>query len=71
MISAESAINQIEVGISLQQALDDFKKRFIELNLKNTKGNQSKAAEIMGIQRTYLSRLISKYSIKKLPKNPE
>lgn len=68
MIDAGSAISQIEVGISLQQALDDFKKRFIELNLKNTNGNQSKAAEIMGIQRTYLSRLISKYGIKKVMK---
>jgi Nif-specific regulatory protein len=68
MIEAGIAMNQIEVGISLQQALDDFKKRFIELNLKNTNGNQSKAADIMGIQRTYLSRLIAKYGIKKTPK---
>jgi Nif-specific regulatory protein len=65
MIDSGISINQIEVGISLQQALDDFKKKFIELNLKNTNGNQSKAADIMGIQRTYLSRLISKYGIKK------
>jgi len=68
MIDNGSTFGEIEIGISLQQALDDFKKRFIELNLKNTNGNQSKAAEIMGIQRTYLSRLISKYGIKKLPK---
>jgi DNA-binding protein Fis len=33
------------------------------LNLQNTGGNRSKAAKIMGIQRTYLSRLISKYNI--------
>jgi len=65
MVNNGCAINQIEIGVSLQQALDDFKKRFIELNLKNTNGNQTKAAEIMGIQRTYLSRLISKYGIGK------
>jgi DNA-binding protein Fis len=28
-------------------------------------GNQSKAADVMGIQRTYLSRLISRYKIQK------
>jgi Nif-specific regulatory protein len=69
MIDAGAIVNQIEIGISMQQALDDFKKRFIELNLKNTNGNQSKAAEIMCIQRTYLSRLITKYGIKKIEKN--
>jgi Nif-specific regulatory protein len=68
MVDSGSAIDHIEVGISLQQALDDFKKKFIELNLKNTNGNQSKAADMMGIQRTYLSRLIAKYGIKKIQK---
>ncbi len=70
MVDASTALNHIEVGISLQQALDDFKKRFIELNLRNTNGNQSRAADIMGIQRTYLSRLITKYGIKKNHKEP-
>jgi DNA-binding protein Fis len=43
--------------------MDDFKQRFIIANLKYTGGNQSKAAVVMGIQRTYLSRLISQYRI--------
>jgi len=53
----------MEVGLSLKEALDDFKKEFVTLNLKDTGGNRSKAAKVMGIQRTYLSRLISKYNI--------
>ena len=36
----------------------------IILNLKHTKGNRSQAAKIMDIQRTYLSRLISKFGLK-------
>jgi Nif-specific regulatory protein len=53
----------LEVGLTLKAALDRFKKEFIILNLKHTDGNRSKAAKIMDIQRTYLSRLISQYQI--------
>ncbi|MBN1848367.1 MAG: sigma 54-interacting transcriptional regulator [Deltaproteobacteria bacterium] len=53
----------LEVGLTLKEALDRFKKEFILLNLKHTDGNRSKAAKIMDIQRTYLSRLISQYQI--------
>ena len=53
----------MKVGLTLKQGLDEFKKEFIALNLKHTGGNRSKAAEIMDIQRTYLSRLISKYHL--------
>jgi Nif-specific regulatory protein len=53
----------LEVGISLKEAEDRFKKEFITLNLKHHQGNRSKAAKTMRIQRTYLSRLISKYGL--------
>jgi len=65
MFKTDSSINSIEFGYTLQEAVDDFKKKFIKVNLNHTNGNQSKAAAIMGIQRTYLSRLISKFGIKK------
>jgi Nif-specific regulatory protein len=58
--------SDIRVGLTLDEAMNDFKKGFITLNLKHTAGNRSKAAEIMGIQRTYLSRLISKYSLQNI-----
>ncbi len=54
----------LQIGLTLEEALNQFKKEFIILNLKNTGGNRSKAAKIMDIQRTYLSRLISKFGLK-------
>ena len=56
----------MEVGLTLKEALDRFKKEFIVINLKSTRGNRSRAAKVMGIQRTYLSRLISKYNIQEI-----
>ena len=53
----------MEIGLSLKDAMDKFKKEFIALNLKHTGGNKSNAAKKMGIQRTYLSRLISQYNL--------
>jgi Nif-specific regulatory protein len=54
----------LQVGLTLEEALNQFKKEFIVLNLKHTAGNRSKAAKLMDIQRTYLSRLISKFEVK-------
>jgi Nif-specific regulatory protein len=53
----------LEAGITLKEAEDRFKKEFITINLKHHQGNRSRAAKTMGIQRTYLSRLISKYGL--------
>ena len=53
----------MEVGLSLKEAIDMFKKEFITLNLRHTDGNRSLAAKKMQIQRTYLSRLIAKYKL--------
>jgi Nif-specific regulatory protein len=59
-----SSPHGLEVGLTLQEALDKFKRAFIEMNLAHTGGNRSKAAKVMDIQRTYLSRLISKYDLR-------
>ena len=56
----------LQVGLTLEDALNRFKKEFIVLNLKHTGGNRSQAAKVMDIQRTYLSRLISKYDLKEI-----
>jgi Nif-specific regulatory protein len=53
----------LEVGLTLNEAINRFKKEFIIANLKHAGGNRTKAAKKMDIQRTYLSRLISKYNI--------
>jgi Nif-specific regulatory protein len=62
--SSRSHYPGLQVGLTLDEALNQFKKEFILLNLKHTGGNRSKAAQTMSIQRTYLSRLISKYNVK-------
>lgn len=61
--SAKSSFSGLQVGLTLDEALNQFKKEFIIINLKHTDGNRSKAAKIMDIQRTYLSRLITKYEL--------
>jgi len=53
----------MKVGVTLKEATDLFKKEFIELNLRHTGGNRSLASKNMDIQRTYLSRLISRYNL--------
>jgi Nif-specific regulatory protein len=54
----------IEVGMTLKDAQDIFKKEFLKKTLAYTHGSQKKAAEILEIQRTYLSRLISEFSLR-------
>jgi Nif-specific regulatory protein len=56
----------LKIGLTLDEALNEFKKEFILLNLRHTGGNRSNAAKIMDIQRTYLSRLITRYEIRDL-----
>jgi Nif-specific regulatory protein len=53
----------MKVGLTLKEATDIFKQEFVRLNLKHTNGNRSLAAKTMQIQRTYLSRLISKFNL--------
>ncbi|MBW2646278.1 MAG: sigma 54-interacting transcriptional regulator [Deltaproteobacteria bacterium] len=55
--------NDIQVGMSLKNAVDHFKKEFIIMTLNSTGGNKSKAAKVLDVQRTYLSRLVSKYNL--------
>ena len=54
---------EISPGVPLEDALKKFKKEFISQTLSLTKNNQSKAAELLGIQRTYLNRLIKELGI--------
>ena len=63
MIDSRPQMPRIKPGLTLQEATNHFKKEFIRLNLEKVNGSRTKAASVMGIQRTYLSRLISKYDI--------
>lgn len=56
----------VRVGLTLEEAINNFKKEFIASTLRHAAGSRSEAAKILGIQRTYLSRLISRYDLKKV-----
>ncbi len=61
---AEKSPEEITAGMPLDEALLKFKKQFIVKTLELTDGNQSKAADILNIQRTYLSKLIKELGLK-------
>jgi Nif-specific regulatory protein len=53
-------------GMDLKHAVNLFKKNFITHVLQNSGWNQTRAAKYLGIQRTYLSRLIKDLEISKV-----
>lgn len=55
---------EIQIGKPLEKAILNFKKQFIKKTLDHTQNNQTKAAELLQIQRTYLNRLIKELDIK-------
>ena len=65
-ISPGAPKSGLEVGLTLRQALNAFKRDFIKLNLNHTSGNRTEAARVMGIQRTYLSRMITKLGLQEV-----
>jgi Nif-specific regulatory protein len=50
-------------GKQLKEAINVFKKHYIHQTLEMNRWNQTKTARILGIQRTYLSRLIKELEI--------
>jgi DNA-binding NtrC family response regulator len=60
----EGLITQmIERGILFEEAVAEFEKRFIKRVLDRTNGNQSKAAESLGMHRNTLSRKMGEYKL--------
>ena len=60
----EGLVNQmIERGILFDEAVGEFEKRFIKRVLDRSNGNQSRAAEVLGIHRNTLSRKIDAYKL--------
>ena len=58
-----AAVSAGDVG-GLKSATDTFKRTYIRTVLETTGGNQTAAASILKIQRTYLSRLMKELNIK-------
>lgn len=48
----------LRAGFTYHGAIDDYRRELIEKTLAQTQGNRAAAAKILGLQRTYLSRLI-------------
>jgi transcriptional regulator with GAF, ATPase, and Fis domain len=60
---SQDAPIEVTVGASLKDANDAFRHTFITNTLKSTGGNRTKAAKILNVQRSYLSRLIKELQI--------
>jgi len=59
----QKAAGDTEIGTPLEQAILNFKKQFITRTLNSTNNNQTEAAKLLDIQRTYLNRLIKELKI--------
>ena len=53
----------IEQGVLLDQARDEFEKKFIAAALDKTNGNQTRAARMLGVHRNTLGRKIALHKL--------
>jgi transcriptional regulator with PAS, ATPase and Fis domain len=53
----------VERGILLEEAVNEFEKKFIKRVLERANGNQSRAAKVLGIHRNTLSRKVDTYKL--------
>jgi DNA-binding NtrC family response regulator len=53
----------VERGILLEEAVQEFEKKFIRQALEQSGGNQSRAASLLGIHRNTLSRKLEEYKL--------
>jgi len=60
-----AVIEELGTDTCLKTALKKFKKTYVRKILELEKWNQTKAAKVLGIQRTYVSRLINELEIQK------
>jgi len=51
-------------GMPYYEMIDDFRRQVITAALTRTQGNQAAAAKILGLQRTYLSRLVKSLGVR-------
>ena len=54
----------LDRGIRLDEALEEFEKRFLQTALVRTAGNQCKAAELVHVHRNTLARKITQHRLK-------
>ena len=56
----------VEPALTLKEAVNEFKRNYITKVLEKVGWKQTKASDILKIQRTYLSRLINELNINKM-----
>jgi DNA-binding NtrC family response regulator len=56
--------------LGYHDAVSDFKRRLIEVTLRQAQGNRTHAARALGLQRTYLLRLIRELGVAAPPPPP-
>ncbi len=62
----EALVTQmIDKGLYLEEALCEMERRFILTVLEKHKGNQTKAARVMGIHRNTLNKKLASYNHRK------
>ena len=59
----------VERGILFDQARDEFDREFIQTALGKTKGNQTRAAQVLGIHRNTLNRKIQQLKLNGFKRN--
>jgi Fis family transcriptional regulator, factor for inversion stimulation protein len=60
----EALVSQmVDRGILLEEAVEEFEKRFIKAAIEGSNGNQSRAARLLGIHRNTLSRKLEKFRL--------
>ncbi len=57
---------EVEPALTLKEAVNEFKRNYITKVLEKVGWKQTKASDILKIQRTYLSRLINELNISKM-----
>lgn len=62
-LTEKPSAGEIDVGTPLNEALIKFKRQYITRTLRHTGNNQTAAARLLNIQRTYLNRLIKELGI--------
>lgn len=57
----------LEKGVLYEDARQEFERRFVTCALTRSKGNLSRAAELLGLHRNTLGRKVAAYRIKRTP----
>jgi len=60
----------VERGILFEEAVGEFEKKFIKRVLDRANGNQSRAAQQLGIHRNTLSRKMGEYKLDRNGRRP-